>query len=60
MTGQELTEKRNRIDSLRALMAEDNDMLANLELAEEIHQIEMEIKGVKPTNSQFDCEGCGA
>ena len=36
------------------------DMFQDMEIRDEIHNLEMKIKGVKPEESHFDCIGCGS
>ncbi len=36
------------------------NMLEDLEVRGEIHSLEMKINKVKPTDSHFDCVGCGS
>lgn len=36
------------------------DMFADMEVRDEIHNLEMQLKGVKPMDSHFDCIGCGS
>jgi len=36
------------------------DMFQDMEIRDEIHNLEMKIKGVKPEDSHFDCIGCGS
>jgi hypothetical protein len=36
------------------------DMFADMETRDEIHNLEMQLKGVKPLDSHFDCVGCGS
>lgn len=36
------------------------DMFADMEIRDEIHNLEMQLKGVKPLDSHFDCVGCGS
>ena len=36
------------------------DMFADMETRDEIHNLEMQLKGVKPIDSHFDCVGCGS
>ena len=36
------------------------DMFQDMELKDQIHNLEMKINGVKPTDSHFDCVGCGS
>jgi hypothetical protein len=34
--------------------------MERLELSDDIHNIKMKLNGVKPTDSQIDCIGCGS
>lgn len=36
------------------------DMLKDLETRDKIHTLEMKLNNVKPTDSHFDCIGCGS
>ena len=36
------------------------DMYQDMEIRDDIHNLEMKIKGVKPEDSHFDCIGCGS
>ncbi len=36
------------------------DMFADMDIRDEIHNLEMQLKGVKPLDSHFDCIGCGS
>lgn len=36
------------------------DMVNDMEIRNEIHNLEMELNNVKPTDSHFDCVGCGS
>jgi hypothetical protein len=36
------------------------DMFADMDLKDQIHNLEMKLKGVKPMDSHFDCVGCGS
>jgi hypothetical protein len=36
------------------------DMFQDMDIKDKIHNLEMQIKGVKPTDSHFDCVGCGS
>jgi len=36
------------------------DMFADMDLKDQIHNLEMKLKGVKPIDSHFDCVGCGS
>jgi hypothetical protein len=36
------------------------DMFQDMETRDQIHNLEMQLKGVKPIDSHFDCIGCGS
>jgi hypothetical protein len=36
------------------------DMFQDMEVRDKIHNLEMEMNGVKPTDSHIDCVGCGS
>ncbi len=36
------------------------DMFKDMEIRDQIHNLEMQLKGVKPMDSHFDCIGCGS
>lgn len=36
------------------------DMFQDMDIKDQIHNIEMKLKGVKPMDSHFDCVGCGS
>jgi hypothetical protein len=36
------------------------DMLKDMEIRDKIHQLEMQLNGVKPESSFFECVGCGS
>ncbi len=36
------------------------DMMKDMSIKDEIHNLEMKLKGVKPTDSHIDCIGCGS
>jgi len=36
------------------------DMFSDMEIKDQIHNLEMQIKGVKPMDSHIDCIGCGS
>ncbi len=46
------------IDALRANLT--GDMFSDMDIKDEIHNLEMKLKGVKPMDSHFDCVGCGS
>lgn len=36
------------------------DMFADMDIKDQIHNLTMKLKGVKPMNSHFECVGCGS
>jgi len=36
------------------------DMIKDMKIRDEIHNLEMKINGTKPMDSHIDCEGCGS
>jgi hypothetical protein len=36
------------------------DMFQDMDIKDQIHNLEMKIKGIKPVDSHFDCVGCGS
>lgn len=36
------------------------DMFQDMDIKDQIHNIEMKLKGIKPMDSHFDCFGCGS
>ena len=48
---QEIQELRNKLTG---------DMFQDMDLKDEIHNLEMKLKGVKPMDSHIDCVGCGS
>lgn len=49
---------QNQIDDLKSRLT--GNMMEDMEIRDQIHNIEMKIKGVKPEDSHFDCIGCGS
>ena len=37
-----------------------SDWMEQMSIADDIHNIEMKLNGVKPTDSHIDCIGCGS
>ena len=50
----------NKFYSLQEKKKETTDWMESLEIQDEIHEIEMKLNGVKPTDSSQECEGCGS
>jgi len=36
------------------------DMMEEFEIRDKIHNLEMELNGIKPENQTIDCIGCGS
>lgn len=36
------------------------DMFQDMDIKDKIHNLQMKIDGVKPTDSHIDCVGCGS
>lgn len=60
MTENERQELYLRIEQLRLEKSNTDDFGEQLNIADEIHNIEMKLNGVKPTDSAIDCIGCGS
>ncbi len=48
------------LENLKAKKSETNDFIEQMNIADEIHNIEMKLKGIKPTDSYIECVGCGS
>lgn len=49
---------QEEIDALRATLT--GDMFQDMQIKDDIHNLEMKLKGVKPMDSHIDCIGCGS
>lgn len=49
---------QQEIDALNAQLT--GDMFSDMDIKDQIHNLEMKLKGVKPMDSHFDCVGCGS
>lgn len=58
MTEQQKQALEEAISSLKSQLT--GDMFADMEIRDQIHNLEMQLKGVKPMDSYFDCIGCGS
>lgn len=47
-----------QIEQLKSQLTED--MFTDMDLKDQIHNLEMKLKGVKPMDSHIDCVGCGS
>ncbi len=49
---------QEEIDQLNGQLT--GDMFSDMDIKDQIHNLEMKLKGVKPMDSHFDCVGCGS
>jgi phage-related minor tail protein len=54
----EKEEIKAKIEALKETLT--GDMVQDMETKDKIHNLEMKLKGTKPTDSHFDCIGCGS
>jgi len=60
MTREEKDNLMIHLDELRLEKSNTDDFGEQMEIAGQIHAIEMKLNGVKPTDSAIDCIGCGS
>jgi len=54
-------EREELITELESLQGQlTGDMFQDMDLKDQIHNLEMKIKGVKPMDTHIDCVGCGS
>lgn len=58
MTEQQKLALEEAISALKGKLT--GDMFADMETRDQIHNLEMQLKGVKPIDSFIDCVGCGS
>lgn len=58
MSEVQLRELESQIAELKGQLT--GDMFADMEVRDQIHNLEMKLKGVKPMDSSIDCVGCGS
>lgn len=56
MTTQETVQ--DQINELESQLT--GDMFQDMDLKDQIHNLQMQLNGVKPMDSHFDCVGCGS
>ena len=48
-------------EQIKALESQlTGDMFADMDLKDQIHNLQMQVQGVKPMDSHIDCIGCGS
>lgn len=60
MSEEEKKELINKAQVLKMKKEKIDDWMEQMSIADEIHNIEMKLNGVKPTDSHIDCIGCGS
>ena len=60
MTTMSKEEMLKRLEILKEKKTNTTDFMEQMTIADEIHNIEMKLNGVKPTDSSIDCIGCGS
>ncbi len=58
MTTEQQISLEQEIESLKATLT--GDMFQDMDTRDQIHNLEMKLKGVKPMDSSIDCIGCGS
>ena len=58
MTEEKKQEIKETIKSLESQLT--GDMMKDMDIKDKIHNLEMKLNGTKPTDSHFDCVGCGS
>ena len=53
-----MEELKKQLEELKSQLT--GDMMADMDLKDKIHNLEMKINGTKPTDSHIDCIGCGS
>jgi len=55
------TQKNQLLEKIEVLKASlVGEMFADMEAKDRIHNLQMELKGIKPQGSECDCLGCGS
>ncbi len=56
-----ITEHNKMEEKIKELKEQlTGDMVNDMEIRNEIHNLEMELNNVKPTDSHIECVGCGS
>lgn len=58
MTEQQKLAIQEAIATLKGKLT--GEMFADMEIRDQIHNLEMQLKGIKPVNQSIDCVGCGS
>ncbi len=49
---------QDQIEALKVQLT--GDLFSDMDIKDQIHNLEMQVNGVKPMDSHFDCVGCGS
>lgn len=60
MTQEEKNELLKQLEVLNSKKEQTTDFMEQMEIAGEIHAIDMKLNNIKPTDSSMECEGCGS
>ena len=58
MTTEQTASLEQKIEDLKSSLT--GDMFQDMDIRDQIHNLEMQLKGVKPMDSHIDCVGCGS
>jgi len=58
MTDEQRQEIKDQIAELEKQLT--GEMMQDMETKDKIHNLQMKLNGTKPTDSHFDCIGCGS
>lgn len=58
MTTEQTASLEQRIEDLKSSLT--GDMFQDMDIRDQIHNLEMQLKGVKPMDNHIDCIGCGS
>jgi len=60
MTQQERDLLIREVEDLKSKRDITTDFIKSMDIADKIHNIEMKLNGIRPTDSYVECIGCGA
>jgi hypothetical protein len=60
MTQQERDLLIREVEDLKSKRDSTTDFIESMDIADKIHNIEMKLNGIRPTDSYVECIGCGA
>jgi hypothetical protein len=60
MTQQERDLLIREVGDLKSKKDSTTDFIESMDIADKIHNIEMKLNGIRPTDSYVECIGCGS